>query len=1003
MPSLAARPRLSRPFVALLAMLLVLPLSALLSAAPAQAAASVAGGTVYDALGDPIDAVTVEALASPAFTTVAASTPTDATGAYALPLSAGTYHLRFTKAGFSSAFYGGSVASAVTMDGDGALTVDGDPVADNLLDDVALASTVTHDVSGLVKGTGGAGVSGVLVTAHPASDLGAVTDTATTVAAGAYTLQLPAGVYNLEYVDTGGTYLPAWYGGADPGQDVTVQADGTVLANGNPTGCTSLCDVTLSLPAPDQTFPVSGALTDANGDPIDGLAVHAEHTGDTPADQDADATTGVDPESLEHGTYVLQLEAGTYQVSFDGGANFADATYDGDGSSAATISVSGTGVVLVDGTEATGGVLYPVALIGTTNYPLTGTVTDVSTALPGITVAVYTEGSIDPGTELVTMATTGTGGYAFDLPVGSYSLRYSGSSGGTLYTTRWFGAGLAPGTAVQMGQGGVISVDGDPVSPLPDIVMTVAGAGDAHALPGDVVDNNFDGLPGVLVTAVAGGGGAITDTDTSGSDGHFQLDLVPGSYQVKYEKSGYPLTWYPDPDTEGVHATIVVALDGTITIGETTLTEGLDAQALLNPATKHPVTGTVVDAALAGLSGITVEALPEGESTVAATATSTTGGAYTLQVPVGTYTIRFTDNVAAAPTYAVTYFGGDTPSPVKVATGGQVSVDDTNVATLPAVTMTEVAEDVHYDLKGTAYNENYDPLNGASVEVIPVSGTPVANAESGTTGPDPVTGADTLGNAGVYRIPTRPGKYQVRFTKTGYQTTYLTTYDDTTKPVTVTVAANGVISAPGLDMFGGVVDDVQLLLKAPVVVTAPKLTGKLVVGQVVTATPGTWSPAIPDLYPSWQDSTYVEWFLDGKSADQFSSGYYSQKFKVTAIAATKKLSFRITIDDPDGLHASAIYTSKPVAVPKAPSSLKATYKAGKLTVTLTVPTLKKPTGKITVFEGKTKIGGGTIVAKKKGVIVITLAKLTKGKHKLTIKYAGTATIAKCKKVVTIKV
>lgn len=1201
MPSLATRSRLSRPFLALLAMLLVLPLSALLSAAPAQAAAFVADGTVSDALGDPLDAVTVDALASPAFSTVASSTTTDATGAYALPLSAGTYHLRFTKAGYTSAFYGGSVASDVVVDGAGDITVDGEPVPDNLLDDVTLASTATHDVSGLVKNTDGAALTGIQVTAHPADDLGAVADTATTLETGAYALQLPAGLYNLEYTDPGGTYLPAWYGGAEPGQDVTVTGPltldlvtlatpppaseypiaGTVTdANGDPiaavgvtvtgvgastdagTGTTTeqgdysvavlpgtyhvgfaktgyvtttyggnatpttitvanngalsvssgdelidnrlddvtlasnpfnltgvvettggtgipgitvrafpegstdpaevvdtatsgtggsytldlpigsydlefadndgagttysttslaqvkvaqggalsvggtpvagLPDVQMSVSSVDTPHPVTGAVMDVNGTEVDDVTVSAVPQGATPGANATSDTTGADGGLGDHGRYRLLLKPGSYQLEVEGGADWADTTFVGGGTDTALVTVQLNGTVLVNDVVAVGGELDPVTLIGTTNYPLTGTVTNGSTALPGLTVAVFTEGETS-GDPLVTTTTSGTGGYAFNLPVGSYSLRYSGSSGGTLYTARWFGAGTAPGTAVQMGQGGAISVDGTPVSPLPDVVMTVAGAGDPHALPGDVVDNNYDGLPGVLVTAVAVAGGAVQDTDTSGSDGHFQLDLVPGSYQVKYEKSGYPLTWYPDPDTEGAHATIVVALDGTISVNGFALTEGLDALVLLNPATKHPVSGTVVDEALAGLSGITVEALPEGESTVAATTTSTTGGAYTLQVPVGTYTIRFTDNVVASPTYAVTYFGGETPSSVKVATGGQVSVNDANVATLPAVTMTEVAEDVRYDLKGTAYNENYDPLNGATVEVIPVAGTDAANAETATTGPDPVTGSGTLGNAGVYRIPTKPGKYQLRFTKTGYQPTYLTTFDDPTKPVTVTVAGNGVISAPGLDIPNGAIDDVQLLLAAPVVVTAPKLTGKLVVGQVVTATPGTWSPAIPDLYPSWQDSTYVEWFLDGKSADQFSSGYYSQKFKVTSVAATKKLSFRITIDDPDGLHASAIYTSKPVTVPKAPSSLKATYKAGKLTVTLTVPTLKKPTGKITVLEGTRKLGGGTIAAKNRGVIVITLAKLTKGKHKLTIKYAGTATIAKCKKVVTIKV
>lgn len=1439
----ALRPPLYRPIVALLALLLVLPVTQLLGASPAFAAPGAATGAVYDALGDPLGGVTVRAYAAPSYSTPGPVATTTAEGDYTLPLPAGTYHLTFVKTGYAPASYGGDEAIDVVVDGDGDISVDGESVEDNVLDDVTLESTQEQPLSGLVKNAGGTPLAGIVVTAHPAGDPEVAADTATTAANGSYSLGLPLGTYQLEYTDAGGTYLPAWYGGAEPGRDITVQGDGQLLVDGAPSGCASLCDVTLtqpvanteypiaggvvdaigdpiagvavavtpigastdsgtgttdaqgaysvpvlpgtyrvgfsrtgfttstypgdgapqatvtvanngalsvaptedlignrlgdvtlasvpylvggrvvkasapseplvgitvrafpagddtdavattttntnglyaldlpigsydlqfvdqvadgtdyvvtylggSTPAPvtvgqngtisygegstipdvamtvppaDATYDVSGVVSDVNGDGIDGVVVTADAIAPTPAAQGESVTTAVVGD--EHGRYTLALEAGSYQVSFDGGADFADATYTGDGDTAATITVAGTGVVSVNGSPVPGGVLDGVELAGTTSYqltgkvvgsttgstglvgitvtvyregettadgvvatattgsdgryavtglkvgsyvlrftdnvpaapsyvvtwlgdgatgspvkigqggvltfdgatvtnplptvtmavpppdatfavtgsvsdvlgeaiggvtvkaahtgstpadqdvttttatsgdalgtytlalevgtyqlsytktgfagatydgdgetaatitvegggqirvgtveavggqldnvelagltsyPLTGKVTNGSVGLPGITVKVYAEGDTTPGTEVAAPTTTGsTGAFTTNVKIGSYVLQFSGSSGTVLYSTRWYGAGVAPGTAVQVGQGGAVSADGEA---LTDVVMTPATVDTTYPLVGSVVDANYEGLAGVTVTAEPVGGGTAP-TATSGADGDFQLDLKPGKYKVSYEKAaaggvaGYAKTYYLDPDgEEGTEVAVIdVALDGTIKIAATVSTDGLGAQVLTN-ATRHPVTGTVVTETATGLAGITVQAFSEDDPSVAA-ATTTTGaaGAYALSLLVGTYTLRFTDNVPAAPTYAVTSLGGATPSAVRVATGGQLYVDDVAVAgALSAVTMTAVAADVTYPLAGVVYDENYENgLNDVKVEALPVSGTSAGYAQSTLSATDPDTG-----DVGGYRVDVRPGKYQLRFSKAGYQTTYLTNYDDTTVPVTVTVLANGVVTAPGLDPNDGGLD-VQLLLPAPKLLTAPKLTGRLAVGQKVTTTLGSWSPNVTGA--AYRDSTYVEWFLDGKPADDYASGYYSQTFLVPIVAVNKKLTYRLTIEDPNGVRAPAVYSSKAVAVPKAVSTVKGAFKKGKLTVTVTVPGLPKPTGKITLLEGKKKIGKGTVLAKKKGVVVIKLSKLKKGKHKITIVYAGTATVVGSTKVVKIKV
>lgn len=83
-----------------------------------------------------------------------------------------------------------------------------------------------------------------------------------------------------------------------------------------------------------------------------------------------------------------------------------------------------------------------------------------------------------------------------------------------------------------------------------------------------------------------------------------------------------------------------------------------------------------------------------------------------------------------------------------------------------------------------------------------------------------------------------------------------------------------------------------------------------------------------------------------------------------------------------------------------------TIKPSKLTssskqLTLTLPGIASAPGKVKVFDGKKLIGKATI---KNGKLVLKLKKkLHRGKHKLTVKYAGSAQVAEFTKTVKVKV
>jgi len=484
-----------------------------------------------------------------------------------------------------------------------------------------------------------------------------------------------------------------------------------------------------------------------------------------------------------------------------------------------------------------------------------------------------------------------------------------------------------------------------------------------------VIDANSDEIVGAKVQLSLGS----TASAFTGLDGTATFELESGTYQVAVSADGFVGAPYRDDD--GVVATVEVDADLDTVKVNGVLAEGGDLDAMTLTSTPRTVTGQVRGLGNVALTGITVRAVPEDGDPI--TTQSTVGGDFTLPLPVETYTVTFLGAVRGNLTYVDTAYA---KNPAKI---GQ-----SPTSTLDSQTMAIDDGSTKFDLKGTVSDGDANALTGVAVSVLPAGGGAAVASDTTRT-----IGAEE----GAYQVGVRPGTYWLRFEKAGYQPAYLENGDDE-GPVTVTVSATGTVSAPGVELDNGSLPDVSLLLPPATVAKAPKLTGAAVVGQTLTLSPGTWQGIDVDT-----DYVTVEWFLDGKPADGYSDGAWSQKFDVPLAAVGKKVGFTITVDDPEGIHASSVYKGSSAVVPKATARLKGAFKKGKLAVTLTVAGLAKPTGSILVKDGKATVATIKLKAKSKGKAVVKLTKLKKGKHKLTLLYAGSKSVNAAKATVKAKV
>lgn len=969
MPSVPVRPRAHHLFL-LLSVLLLLPLTGL-GGAPAQAATPTVTGTVIDALGDPVSGVSVQARSAATPSEVTASAVTGADGGYGLVLPAGSHRLEFTKSGYASAWYAEEAVLVVTADG--GVSVDGEPIEDGLLDDVELAATSTHAVTGAVAGAAGQPLAGIRAALYAdPTDEEPVASTVTD-SSGAFSFAVPRGYYYLRLSDPSHVHVDVWYGDEE---QLVVDGD---LALGT---------VTLEAGSTTAEYPLAGAAVDALGVGINGLTVTATGVGAT-----GGTVTGTTlGDDVDAGGFSLSVLPGTYALSF-AATGFLTTAYPG------TVTVAPNGTLSVSPAEPLVGNRLPEVTIASTPFAVNGTVLDDATSTPLAQITVRATGDDDTP---ITATTGVAGGYALPLPIGSYSVEAADLDGvAPQYVSGWLGG--SADVILEVAQQGVLTLDaGEPIAVLPALRLRQASADSTYAVTGWVVDANGDGVPGVTASAtpVPGTplGAPASAVSAAGEDaGRFELALKAGTYQLRTSATPAFGSGFLTTDDESV-ASVRVSATGVTVDGEDAL-DGDLGSIVLPGLIAHPLTGSVSDGET-GLPGITVEARFVDDDAVAATAVTDAAGVFAFTgagsapgtahgLRVGTYKLRFTDRTSNAVRYRDAWFGGDVPAEVQVGQDGAITVDGEAV-TLAAV-LTAVSSDATFDLLGLVYDPDFTPLDGVTVTATPLAGTPGGQQVSGVTGSDP-----TYGEAGVYRLAVRPGSYRMHFTKDDYQPQTLSDYESGA-PVTVTVSATGTITAPGLDLFDGVIDDVQLYLRAAEFATRPALTGKVAVGSTLVATFGSLKGVALD-----RDSVYVEWFLDGKEADDHSAGASGQKFKVTHAAAGRKLTFRVTVDDPDGMRAPSVFTSAPVTVPKAPATVTGKVKKGKLTITVAVPTWTKPTGTVVVKDGKKVLAKITLKAKSNGKAVLDLAKLKPGKHKLTISYTGPSTVKPAKAKLTYK-
>lgn len=185
---------------------------------------------------------------------------------------------------------------------------------------------------------------------------------------------------------------------------------------------------------------------------------------------------------------------------------------------------------------------------------------------------------------------------------------------------------------------------------------------------------------------------------------------------------------------------------------------------------------------------------------------------------------------------------------------------------------------------------------------------------------------------------------------------------------------------------------------APTATANPSITGTPKVGQTLTASPGTWSA-------SGLGFAY-QWSRAGAPIAGATTSTY------TPVVADAAQALTVTVTASRAGHPSGSATSAATTVAKLTSSVTAKLKPAKVKVgakaklsgTLLVPGVAAPVGTLTVFDGKKKLLTVKLTAKSKGAYKVTLKKLKAGKHKLTVRYAGSSTVAgSSSKAVTLKV
>lgn len=213
--------------------------------------------------------------------------------------------------------------------------------------------------------------------------------------------------------------------------------------------------------------------------------------------------------------------------------------------------------------------------------------------------------------------------------------------------------------------------------------------------------------------------------------------------------------------------------------------------------------------------------------------------------------------------------------------------------------------------------------------------------------------------------------------------TYTVTTADVGTSIRLRVTGNKAGYAPGITESNAVAAS---LGSAPVNSTAPAITGDRKVGAYLSASTGTWTGT--SLRYSYQ------WLRNGNPI----SGATSYRYRLATADAARLISVRVAATrlgySPGSATSSAVRIAKlssTTAASLVSSRIKPSQR-GKLSVVVTVPGVTRPKGTLRVFDRAKRIKAVKLRPKMAGKRTIGLPRLAVGKHRITVRYSGTARI-----------
>ncbi len=563
-------------------------------------------------------------------------------------------------------------------------------------------------ISGIVTGKSGKGLSGICVQVGEAVRDGAIGIDFQTGRSGRWALHaVSPGRYTVEF-STGcknkGNYAPQWWRDSPTAEHATkIHIVGPEIAG----------DIDAKL---QPGAAITGVVSEGNApsQPLSGVCVSATSR---------DGSVNVTASTTSDGSYRIDgLGAGRYQLFFDPTC--------GDSITTMYLSVNEVVTTRAGATKAGVNVLLPIGA------GVSGTVTDShGNPLPGICVEVANQ---QGGGGAVTGA---DGTYTIEgVPAGPYQMQFAGGCGNSgSYAPQYYNDESNPFDADYL-----TLTTGD-ITPSVDAAMQPGGT-----ISGVVTNQAGHRLGGMCVAvegqSIAGGFGfGLT------SKGNFRIpNLAPGLYAVEFGCGGiYASQWFKSmtysPDW--------------VSVSPGTVTRGVDAALSL----AGTISGVVTDQAGHPLSGICAAPFPlpiPANASVQAFVTSRDGAYRATSLAPGTYAVEF-GPCLGHPQYGNQWYRGKTTlaaaTRVRVTSGGAVKG-------IGAV-MT-VGGSITGQIRAAGTNE---PLRGACAVAIDNAAETGFEAETNATGHYTIEGLAT-GNYQLLFAPcdgqnlvtiTRPGTVHV--------------------------------------------------------------------------------------------------------------------------------------------------------------------------------------------------------------------------------------------------